>query len=170
MSAELKKCVTWFIYFLDLLWVWYDCAKFHHCRICVTDFSERGPFWPPHPWAAAKKPILNRVNERWSPTCCPVFPHQLPPLILPDKIYHWCRLCFNYRRFQSAFSDFYSSICSHTTLSNQTVYFLSWLFYWKPLVFRKGQWCHPKLKIFEGSMNIFKNHWNSSKVNIWVSI
>ena len=31
--------------------------------MCVTDFSERGPFWPPpHPWAASKKPILNRVN------------------------------------------------------------------------------------------------------------
>ena len=44
MSAELKENVTWFIYFLDLLWVRYNCAKFHHCRICVTDFRDGGPF------------------------------------------------------------------------------------------------------------------------------
>ena len=63
MSAELKGFVTWFIYFLDLLWVRHNCAKFHYCRICVTD-SRRGwgAFCPPHPWAVAKKPILNRVN------------------------------------------------------------------------------------------------------------
>ena len=47
MSAELKGCVTWFIYFLDLLWVRYNCAKFHHCRICVTDFRARGSFCSP---------------------------------------------------------------------------------------------------------------------------
>ena len=46
MSAELKECVTWFIYFLDLLWVRYNCAKFHHCRICVTD-SKEGAFLSP---------------------------------------------------------------------------------------------------------------------------
>ena len=40
-----------------------NCAKFHHCRICVRDFLEVRPFCPPpHPWAASKKPILNRVN------------------------------------------------------------------------------------------------------------
>ena len=37
ISVELKGCVTWFISFLDLLWQRYICAKFHHCRICVTD-------------------------------------------------------------------------------------------------------------------------------------
>ena len=47
MSAELKRCVTWFIYFLDLLWLRYNCAKFHHCRICVTDFREGGLLPPP---------------------------------------------------------------------------------------------------------------------------
>ena len=65
MSAELKRCVTWFIYFLDFLYVMYNCAKFHHCRICVTDFRE-GTFLPhlrPHPWVAPKRPILNRVNK-----------------------------------------------------------------------------------------------------------
>ena len=55
MSAELKGCVTWFICFLDLLWVRYNCAKFHQCRC-------------PHPWAAPKKPILNRVNT-WNWVC-----------------------------------------------------------------------------------------------------
>ena len=38
MSVELRGFVTRFIYFLDLLQVRYNCVKFHHCRICVTDF------------------------------------------------------------------------------------------------------------------------------------
>ena len=46
MPAELKGFVTWFIYFLDLLWLSYNSANFHHCRICVTDFIERGAFLP----------------------------------------------------------------------------------------------------------------------------
>ena len=45
--CQLKGCVTWFIYFLGLLWVRYNCAKFHHRRICVTDFREGGLFAPP---------------------------------------------------------------------------------------------------------------------------
>ena len=47
MSAKLRGCVTWVTYFLDLLQVRYNCAKFHHCRICVNDFSEGGLFAPP---------------------------------------------------------------------------------------------------------------------------
>ena len=68
ISAELKGCFTWFIYFLDLLWVRYNCAKFHHCKICVTDFKKVGKgggelfHLSPHPWAAPKKPILNRIK------------------------------------------------------------------------------------------------------------
>ena len=59
-----KVTVTWLTYFLDHLWVRYNCVKFHHCRICVTDFQDGGSFCPlfPHPWAAPKKPILNRVK------------------------------------------------------------------------------------------------------------
>ena len=49
MSAKLKECVTWFIYFVDLLQVRYNSAKFHHCRICVTDFREVGAFLAPPP-------------------------------------------------------------------------------------------------------------------------
>ena len=65
MSTKLKGCVTSFIYFLDLLQVRYNCAKFHHCRISVTDFRERGLFAPPPPiHEEPKKPILNRVNSR----------------------------------------------------------------------------------------------------------
>ena len=62
-SGEFKGCVTWLIYFLDLLWVRYNWAKFHHCRIYVTDFRKGGRFCPTHPWAAPKKPILNRVQR-----------------------------------------------------------------------------------------------------------
>ena len=54
--------VTWFIHFLDLPLVRYNCAKFHHCRICVADFKEGAKKAHPHPWAAPKKLILNRVK------------------------------------------------------------------------------------------------------------
>ena len=49
ISAELKECVTLFMYFLDLHQVRYNCAKFHNCRICVADFrfQEGGPFLLP---------------------------------------------------------------------------------------------------------------------------
>ena len=41
-----------------------NCAKVHHCRICVRDFRERGRelFGPSHPWAALEMPILNTVK------------------------------------------------------------------------------------------------------------
>ena len=61
MPAELKGCVMWSIYFLDLLWERYNCAKFHPCRICLTDFEEDDLFG--HPWAVPKTPILNTVNK-----------------------------------------------------------------------------------------------------------
>ena len=35
MSAEVKGCLL----FWDLLYVRFKCAKFHHCRMCVTDFT-----------------------------------------------------------------------------------------------------------------------------------
>ena len=38
MSAVLKVCFTSIIFSLDLLLVRYNCAKFHHCRICVTGY------------------------------------------------------------------------------------------------------------------------------------
>ena len=46
MSAKLKGCVTSFVYFLSLLLVRYNCAKFHHFRICVTYFRENRAFLP----------------------------------------------------------------------------------------------------------------------------
>ena len=46
MSAERKKCVTWFIYSFGLLWVRYNCAKFHHCRMCGTDLKRESLFDP----------------------------------------------------------------------------------------------------------------------------
>ena len=48
MSAELKGCVAWFIYFLDLLQARYNCAKFHHCGLCVINFRVGSHFiFPP---------------------------------------------------------------------------------------------------------------------------
>ena len=43
-------------------------TKFHHCRICMTDFRERVPSPSPprplalHPWVASKRPIMNKVK------------------------------------------------------------------------------------------------------------
>ena len=61
MSAKYKRCVKWFICFLDLLEVRY--IKFHYCRIYVTKFREGRPFWSPHSWAAAKGPSWIRLNQ-----------------------------------------------------------------------------------------------------------
>ena len=60
MSAELKGLVMWFILFLDLPYVRYNCAKFHHCRIGVADFREGG--------VGAKKPLPIREQSRKSPS------------------------------------------------------------------------------------------------------
>ena len=49
MSAELKRCVMWFMHFFDLQVRYsgkYNCAKFHQCRIFVTDFREGERFLP----------------------------------------------------------------------------------------------------------------------------
>ena len=61
-SAELKSSVTWFIYSLDLHSVRNNCAKFHHCKKCGTDFKEREAFCLL--WAAMKVFIFNRVKKR----------------------------------------------------------------------------------------------------------
>ena len=42
MSAELRRCATWFIYYFDLPSVRYNCAKFHHCRIYVIGLRDGG--------------------------------------------------------------------------------------------------------------------------------
>ena len=34
------------LYLLDRLFVRYNCAKFHHCRICVTNFRKEWLFGP----------------------------------------------------------------------------------------------------------------------------
>ena len=47
MSAGLKGCVTWFICFLDVLYLRYNWAKFHHFTIGVPDFKEKDLFGPP---------------------------------------------------------------------------------------------------------------------------
>ena len=36
-------------YVIDIFCGSYNCAKFHHCRICVTDVREGWPFCPTAP-------------------------------------------------------------------------------------------------------------------------
>ena len=55
ISGDLRWCVRWLIHFLDLLWVMYYSAKFHHCRICVTDFREGRTFLHPPPSVSGPK-------------------------------------------------------------------------------------------------------------------
>ena len=55
LSAELIGCVTWLIYVLDFPQVRCNCAKFHHCRICVTDFGKWNLFDPASSVSSPKK-------------------------------------------------------------------------------------------------------------------
>ena len=48
MSADIKMCANLFVYVLNLLWVRYNCAKFHHCRICVRDLRKGVFLLAPH--------------------------------------------------------------------------------------------------------------------------
>ena len=67
LSAELKRCVTWFINSLDLLLVRYNCGKFHNCKTRVTDFREGVPFSPPPDlWAAQKRSIWTGLRSAFS--------------------------------------------------------------------------------------------------------
>ena len=72
ISAELKGCATWFIYFLVLLWVRYNCAKFIIAGY-VWQILGRGTFFappsPPYPWAAPRRSTRNRVNRNLTQRC-----------------------------------------------------------------------------------------------------
>ena len=57
--------------FLDLLGLRYNCAKFHYCAICMTNFREGGSFLPPsireHPqknpsWIGLRIIFVNMVT------------------------------------------------------------------------------------------------------------
>ena len=64
MLVEMMGCTTWFTYFLDLPKVRYNCLKFHHYGIYLTDFT-KGVFLPPLPLRSVsshKKIILNNFK------------------------------------------------------------------------------------------------------------
>ena len=82
MSAELRVCVTWFIYFLDLLCVRYNCAKFHHCRICVTDFGDVGPH-PPIREQPRKSPSWIRLRKKIVSSAYAVYRNVLSNILRP---------------------------------------------------------------------------------------
>ena len=111
ISAKFKGYVIWFIYFLELLWVRYN-AKFYHCMICVTNFSDGEPFWTPtphpHSWAAPKKPILNRVKDFFVSAWSIIVIYQ--PQIL---LWLCCRKC-SWKRFW--LRAWFVSICSFRKL------------------------------------------------------
>ena len=69
MSAELKECVAWFKSF----WIFFRQVITVPSFIIlgyVWQILGRGAFLSPHPWAAPKTPILNRVktNSSWQIT------------------------------------------------------------------------------------------------------
>ena len=64
---SLKKCwclqnyrdVSHDLYiFFDLFNVGYNCATFHYCRVCVTDFRKRRHFWLPFIYIGFKRDSL----------------------------------------------------------------------------------------------------------------
>ena len=55
VSSNQGVCHMIYIYFLDLLWLRYSCAKFHHYSIYVTDFMKGGLFAPPPSVSSPKK-------------------------------------------------------------------------------------------------------------------
>ena len=74
MFAELKGVsrdshiyIYIYIYILDFLQVRYNCAKSHHCRICVTDFRE-GVLYDPLPFSIREQP-------QKSPSCVGLKPY-----------------------------------------------------------------------------------------------
>ena len=77
MSVELKGCVYMICMFFYLLWV-YNCAKFHNCRICVTDFRE-GAFLD-HPSVSSPE---NAHPEKLKIT---IFFH----ICLQERVWKWC--------------------------------------------------------------------------------
>ena len=63
-------------------------AKFHHFRICVTDFREGYLLKPhPHSWADTKRPILNRFNKVVGQKQGKYFNEKTITLTLPPKNY-----------------------------------------------------------------------------------
>ena len=97
MSVEIKMCVMWFIYSLNLFYVRYSCAKLHRCRICVTDFRERRDFChpspPPNSWRDPNKSFLKGVNV--NPSSSSGFFTYLFGLILICNIFQSAQFSFN---------------------------------------------------------------------------
>ena len=95
MSAELKDCVTWFIFFLDFLWVRYNCAKFHNCRYVWQMLGD--VIWKKWPLSFPLTPC-----KSWGPVKPPIFENLVGVPILPtrkgwwggahDNIYIYCYL------------------------------------------------------------------------------
>ena len=121
-------------YFLDLLWVRYNCAKFDHCRICVTDFKEGGTFLPPplypiheqaqespswiglkfwvfcfFPWTMIKN--MHEINQYWIISHCPMKCCS-GVLILLKRIplFIWQQISKRYRPFWSSTLKFKVSL------------------------------------------------------------
>ena len=84
-----KGFVTWFIYFLDLLWVRYNCDKFHHCRTRVTDFLDGDSFCSPPSILKMKTEEMKKLKI--IPTTIRLRKVQLPiTRFSPTKVYkHW---------------------------------------------------------------------------------
>ena len=99
---SLYSCV-FMVIFERVIAGWDNCAMFHHFRISVTDFRKWGFFCTSHPWAALKKPILNRVN--WLPV---LFSSVIRFCLILNP--HFMQLVNNYLSFDSYTSNALSSL------------------------------------------------------------
>ena len=52
-------CISWYskICWFPMKKCWCQCAKFHHCRICVTGFTKKAFLFSRFLWAATKRPM-----------------------------------------------------------------------------------------------------------------
>ena len=134
ISAWFKGCVPWFIYFSNPFKVRYNCSSFHHCRICVTNFRD-GAFLSPHPWAAPKMPILNRVNATF-PSKSLIFDENAvslsPTLMKNGPHYRYFSNIFsnvlrNYFDVQGNCNNAYLATNFLITASEHFYLFLAWL-------------------------------------------
>ena len=58
-------CISWYskICWFPMKKCWCQCAKFHHCRICVTGFTKRAFLLSRFPWAAPKRHIWIGLSQ-----------------------------------------------------------------------------------------------------------
>ena len=141
---------------MDLLWIRYNCANFHHCIICVTDFREKGGLFGTPPSS--------------------FIPHPLHPSF-KKVITNACSKSSNYTGFNLILPKFYEMICEIIVPKIKCGIFL--LFCWSslinticPAVFLSDHApaCEDKVNLVTARKRIFKIFFQILKVKITIKL